>query len=146
MANRPRVNKVGYGTPPRQTRFKKGQSGNPRGRPKGSPNLTKVLKKALNETVIVNQDGQRKRITKLQAAATQLANKAASGDARAIEQTLRRVGDMDDEHPAQPGPAEGVDEDDEKVIEHAMQRMRQAILSEPGNLSSQGDNNDSDDK
>jgi hypothetical protein len=139
------VNRVGYGKPPRQTRFKKGRSGNPKGRPKGSPNLSKVLKKALNETVVVHQDGQRKRITKLQAAATQLANKAASGDARAIEQTLKRVGDMDDEHEAQPDLNEGFDENDEKVIELVIQRLRRAILSEPDNQSNPEDKNDRDD-
>ena len=44
---------VGYGKPPRHTRFKKGQSGNPRGRPSGSKNLATVLSEALNELVIV---------------------------------------------------------------------------------------------
>lgn len=35
--------KVGYGKPPRDTRFKAGQSGNPKGRPKGKNNLTKLI-------------------------------------------------------------------------------------------------------
>ena len=30
---------VGWGKPPRHTRFKKGQSGNPKGRPPGSKNM-----------------------------------------------------------------------------------------------------------
>ena len=44
---------VGYGKPPRHTRFIKGQSGNPRGRPTGAKNLKTLLSEALNETVIV---------------------------------------------------------------------------------------------
>ena len=35
--------KVGYGKPPMNTRFKAGQSGNPKGRPKGQSNLTKLI-------------------------------------------------------------------------------------------------------
>jgi hypothetical protein len=40
---------VGYGKPPRDTRFPKGQSGNPRGRPSGAKNLKTLLSEALNE-------------------------------------------------------------------------------------------------
>jgi hypothetical protein len=44
---------VGYGRPPPHSRFKKGQSGNPWGRPPGAKNLKTVLNEALNERVIV---------------------------------------------------------------------------------------------
>lgn len=37
---------VGYGRPPEETRFKKGQSGNPRGRPKGSKTRPRFLMKS----------------------------------------------------------------------------------------------------
>ena len=40
---------VGYGKPPKHTRFKKGRSGNPRGRPRGAKNLSTLLFGALNE-------------------------------------------------------------------------------------------------
>jgi len=58
---------VGYGKPPRHTRFKKGQSGNPRGRPCGSKNLSSLLSEALNEPVIVAENGRRRKISKRQA-------------------------------------------------------------------------------
>jgi hypothetical protein len=44
---------IGYGRPPHATRFKPGQSGNPRGRPKRSKNGKTLLLEALNETVLV---------------------------------------------------------------------------------------------
>jgi uncharacterized protein DUF5681 len=56
--------RVGYGKPPAQTRFKKGQSGNPTGRPKGTPNFATALERALEEQVVVNEGGQRRTVTK----------------------------------------------------------------------------------
>jgi hypothetical protein len=46
---------VGYGKPPLHSRFKKGQSGNPAGRRKGSLNFSSVLLATLNEKVVVNE-------------------------------------------------------------------------------------------
>ena len=82
---------VGYGKPPHKTRFKKGQSGNPLGRVKGSKNLSKLLLQALDEPVVVNENGERKQITKAEAMIKQLVNKGASGDARSIHLLLAEI-------------------------------------------------------
>jgi hypothetical protein len=79
----PESEHVGYRRPPVGTRFRAGQSGNPRGRPKGARNLSTVVAAALSERVAVNENGRRRRITKLEAAVKQLVNRAASGEARA---------------------------------------------------------------
>jgi hypothetical protein len=50
---------VGYGRPPRSTRFKPGQSGNPKGRPKGVQSLGAILDKALAARVSVQENGRR---------------------------------------------------------------------------------------
>jgi Family of unknown function (DUF5681) len=80
----PQSERVGNKVPPRSTRFKKGQSGNPKGRPKGSANISTVFFKTLREKVVINENGRRKTVTKYEAALKQLSNKAASGDLRAI--------------------------------------------------------------
>jgi Family of unknown function (DUF5681) len=69
---------VGYGRPPQHTQFRKGQSGNPKGRRRGSKNLATVLLDSAHEPVTVNEGGRRKSITKLEAMSKQLANKAVS--------------------------------------------------------------------
>jgi uncharacterized protein DUF5681 len=80
---------VGYGKPPRHTRFQKGRSGNARGRPKGVQSFARLAIQVFNEKIAIKENGERRIITKQQAALKQLANKAASGDARAIRDMLR---------------------------------------------------------
>ena len=76
---------VGYGKPPVHTRFQKGQSGNPKGRPRGRKNLSSLLNDALNGWVIVVENGRRKKITKREAIITQLVNKSAAADLKATQ-------------------------------------------------------------
>jgi hypothetical protein len=91
MTDKKQEYEVGYGKPPRHTQFKKGRSGNPAGRAKGSRNLATLLGRTLKERVVVNENGRRRSITKLEAAVKQLVNKAASGDAKFMVQLLSLV-------------------------------------------------------
>lgn len=75
---------VGYGHPPVEHQFKKGQSGNPAGRKKGSKNIATMVEEALAEKVTVNINGKRKTVSKLEAAFIQQSNKAAAGDPKAV--------------------------------------------------------------
>src|SRR5215203_1439394 len=83
---------VGYKKPPAHTRFRKGRSGNPRGRPKGSANYLTVLRRVLAQKVTISEGGNTRKIPKLEAAMTQLLNKAALGDTRAFQATLKVMG------------------------------------------------------
>ena len=76
-------NETGYGRPPVAFRFKPGQSGNPRGRPKGARGLSSIVRGAASQLVTIVENGRRKTVTKLDAALKHTANKAASGDDRA---------------------------------------------------------------
>lgn len=80
---------VGYGRPPKHSRFKPGQSGNPKGRPRGSKSLLVLVGKALDEKVVVREGGRQSRLLKREVVARQLANKAVSGDHRAIQTVLK---------------------------------------------------------
>ncbi len=83
--------KVGPGKPPRRTQFKKGQSGNPGGRPKGSRNLDKLIMEAAERRIPVNIDGKLRRISMVQASVWNLAIQAARGDQRATAAFLDRI-------------------------------------------------------
>jgi len=75
--------KVGYGRPPKSGQFKRGKSGNPRGRPKGSLRLATDLAAELNEQITIREDGRQRRVSKQRALIKSLVAKALQGDVRA---------------------------------------------------------------
>ena len=83
--------KVGYKRPPRDKCWKKGQSGNPSGRPRGHRNLAAVLTEILNETTTFAVNGRKRPMTKLEALTRQLVDKAAAGDSRIINPLLAEI-------------------------------------------------------
>lgn len=86
---------VGYGKPPKDTQFKTGRSGNPKGRPKGSRSAITILRKALEEKVVVQENGRRRTRSKAEVMCTQLANKAAGGDLSALRLVFGFTGQLD---------------------------------------------------
>jgi hypothetical protein len=82
---------VGYGRTPKHTRWKKGQSGNPKGRPPGHRNLAAALTAILHEDVSVDVDGEERRMTRLEAVTRKLVEQAAAGDPRLIKELLAEV-------------------------------------------------------
>jgi hypothetical protein len=117
---------VGYGKPPQSTRFKKGVSGNPNGRPKGSRNVTAVFAKTLREKVVINEHGQRKTISKLEAAIKQFVNKAASGDLRALQMLVDLAREAEAREALPSGDHSALGELDQKVMQSIMSRFQNA--------------------
>lgn len=82
---------VGYAMPPLETRFRRGRSGNPKGRRKGVKNLTTLLQEELRQQVSLTENGKRKKVVKLQALVKQLVNKALSNDPKAAALVLDQI-------------------------------------------------------
>ncbi len=74
---------VGYKRPPKNTQFRKGQSGNPHGRPKGARNIKTDLAEELSERIGITVQGSRREITKQRAVIKAQVAKAIKGEARA---------------------------------------------------------------
>ena len=115
--------RVGYGKPPLETRFKRGQSGNPRGRPPGAKNLSTLLNEALNEPVVITENGGRKKVSKRQASLEQLVNEAAKGNWRALKLLVDILQDI--ERRSEPQPEQSsFSLADEKVLAQLETRFR----------------------
>ena len=121
----PGDDKVGYGRPPRSSQFRKGQSGNPKGRPKNAKNFKTLLVEALEEKVAVTENGARKTITKRQAVTKQLVNKAASGDANATKTLLGLIAGLEHSSEATRGTDVTLTQEDQAVINGFLARVRQ---------------------
>ena len=74
---------VGYGRPPTSSQFQPGQSGNPKGRPKGARNASSMARDALERTINVKEAWRKMTVRK--AAYLRLAERAVAGDAKALD-------------------------------------------------------------
>lgn len=118
---------VGYRKPPITGRFQKGVSGHASGRRKGAKNATTVLNEALNEKVIVAENGTRRTLTKLEVGLQQLADRHANGDLRAIAMVLQKY-NTEPKVVAGDGNVNVVlGPSDREVMDAAMERIRKAL-------------------
>lgn len=76
---------VGYKHPPREYQFKPGQSGNPQGRPKKNKTFKEEISNELDELIYIQENGQKKQITKRKALAKKIINEALSGKTSATK-------------------------------------------------------------
>ena len=79
---------IGYGKPPKHSRFKPGHSGNPKGRPRGVHNFRTDLKATLKMPVKVTRDGKPRKISTQKAALLRMREKALSGVIRELLQLI----------------------------------------------------------
>lgn len=82
---------VGYGKPPENTKFKKGQSGNPKGRAPASKSLKSALRAELSQRISITEVGKTRKVSKMEALAKRLTAQALKGDARALVELLRQI-------------------------------------------------------
>jgi hypothetical protein len=115
------------GQPPRDTRFKKGQSGNPNGRPKKVASFKADLAAELQQTLVLVENGKQQRVSKQRAFVKTLVAAAIKKDIRAVNALLAcmryfGVGAEDE-------TAESVDIDDLDILQNYLARERQRHAS-----------------
>jgi hypothetical protein len=107
--------KVGPGHPPRHTRFKPGQSGNPKGRPKGSKNFATILQQQLTKKITITVEGKPKRVTVQEVIARRLATDSMKGTTKAMELLIKLTSAKPDESAAKEAAGETVLPDKEAL-------------------------------
>jgi hypothetical protein len=128
--------KVGFKKPPLKDRFKKGQSGNPKGRPPKVKNTSILLKIELDKIIVVRENGKEIKLTKREALITSLVNDAITGKNQARPLLLKI---LDVSPPVDPFVA--TDEDDAAFDAFLNQQSKKA---EPGDGNG-GDGQDGQD-
>lgn len=91
MANNDDDDSVGYGRPPKHSRFPKGTSGNKKGRPKGSLNFKTEVEEELSERVPIRENGKERRISKRALITKVQVKKAIEGEDRAAKNIFNLI-------------------------------------------------------
>jgi hypothetical protein len=128
---------VGFGRPPRHTRFKPGESGNPHGRPKGAKNIATALEQELNAQVTITERGKRRRVSKRTLIAKRLVNGAAEGEMKAMAVLFQQLRQIVTESAGPPASEPLSREEDRLVIESIMQRVLRAAANDPPSSASE---------
>ncbi len=115
--------KVGYCRPPREACFKKGQSGNPSGRPRGIKGLAGALERALAQRVTIDVKGRPRKMTKLDAMTLQLADLSAAGDARIMRLLLNEIRQAESRMAEEPAMQDTLEAADHEVIAALLARL-----------------------
>jgi len=119
---------VGYGKPPKKSRFKEGETGNSKGRPKGKRNIATVLNAILNEKVIINENGRKRSVTKLEASIKQVVNRATAGDLPSMRLLIQLVPAVNAEL-AKDTPTLSNKADDKQLLTQLLERVKYANLN-----------------
>lgn len=123
---------VGYGRPPRQHQFKPGQSGNPKGRPKGARSEKDIINGLLSRKISIQERGLTRQITVMEGTYRAITQNALKGDLKAASFLVNRRAQLDTDVTASPA---GMSEDDRAVFDTYVQQ----VLNSQGGGSSDDD-------
>ncbi len=114
---------TGYKIPPTNSQFKPGQSGNPKGRPRGRRNTYSVLDDLLNQKIPVTQDGKQTKIDKKTAILLQTVNHSVRGDQRAIQTLLPHMLAIDENKERLAAVRESLSTNDQEILKNLKSRL-----------------------
>lgn len=133
--------RVGYKCPPKRTRFVKGKSGNPEGRPKGSLNRSTIRAMVhqvwFEESIKIIEGGRERHIPRFLALLKKQGDLAIKGDAKAINDSINFVYSAAVEEPA-PRVAEETAAEDEAILRTHTTGLLNGEEARPGSFIGEG--------
>lgn len=129
---------IGYGKTPEKGKFEPGQSGNPKGRPKGSKGLKTILNDALGQKIVSRANGKEKKITTREGIIMRLVKKALDGDHNAIKLIMARDEDFELRTLAEDG-AQSTDENSSEIDDEILKEFERQILESVSNYETSED-------
>ena len=115
---------IGYRKPPRHTQFKKGQTGNRRGRPRGAKNLFTLLQEIASEKVRFTKNGRARAISRLEKTLRQLGFSAEKGKPQQVRQFISLLLDAERHKDGLASPTESLTDADREVIAQIYARLK----------------------
>lgn len=137
MAEQDPKDKIGFGNPPKEHRFQKGQSGNPGGRLRGSKSWKRVIEDELAKEVNLKEQGVAATVTKLEALATRLVTDALNGNSRALGELLKQLNRHFDEPDAAAHDLPATDDDVRLLMKYAQRAVAGRQIQEAVDDTSQ---------
>ncbi len=122
---------VGYRKPPKHTRFQPGQSGNPRGRPKGTKNLKTDLMEELGEKIVIREGDQSRRVSKQRAVVKTLVARTLKGDARAATLLTSMMMRLLETGEGAPTVVEPLLDDERDILGAFEERVKRGVERQP---------------
>jgi len=115
---------VGYKKPPSKSQFKKGHSGNPRGKLRGQKSLKTELVEELGARVTIPLSGKQQTLSKQSIMIKRWVSDAVNGNARARDQVIRLVGEFELAQPKNPNDPIGAAKDTE-----LLERFKEEVIA-----------------
>jgi hypothetical protein len=128
---------VGYGKPPKESRFKAGQSGNPKGRAKNARNLKTDLTKLLAQKISVREGERKFRVSAQEGVLMSLMAKCLKGDTKAINTLVNLVLRVFGLEGALPDAGQRLSPQEQQMLAELENRLRDAAPNDAAETGTQ---------
>lgn len=133
---------VGYKKPPKHTRFKPGDSGNPSGRPRKARSSNELLEQVLNEKVTITIRGRQRTVTMKEVLIRQLITDGMKGNQRALKAIFNRETERILDEDARQAERRKYDEEFKRDLDQIRDKIRQRQAKEAAAKQGIPDNSD----
>lgn len=117
---------TGYANPPEHTRFKPGQSGNIKGRPKGSKNHLAIAAREFDKQVTATENGRTRKMSKKEIFVTETINRGIKGDKKCADLAYKMLEESD----AYKERAQADKDRQQKIDLNIIENFRKRVLEE----------------